>query len=165
VNLEPVCEALVAEALRDAEDMRAAAQRDAAGVLAQARDEADRLLEAASAEGEAEARAVASTELARARRQARERVLDARQAAYRRADAEAARAASLLRNSPAYSALITGLSDVARGQLGAGAEVTVDKDVGGLVAVAGSRSVDYRLPIVASRCVRALGAEVETLWR
>jgi hypothetical protein len=43
--------------------------------------------------------------------------------------------------------------------------VAIDDEAGGLVATVEGRSVDYRLPVIASRCVRALGDVVEILWR
>lgn len=165
MNLEPVRDALLAQARRDADQTRSAADRDAEAGVARAHDEADRLLAAARAEGEAEARAVAATELARARRQAREVVLSAQHAAYQRALAEAERAASDLRHAPGYPALIAGLTGLAAAQLGPGADVAIDDEAGGLVATVEGRSVDYRLPVIASRCVRALGDGVEILWR
>lgn len=165
MNLDPVGDALLAQARRDAERIRAAAGAEADARVTRARQEADRLLQDARAEGEAEAAAVAATELARARRQAREIVLSAQHEAYRRAHTEARRAASELRHTAGYPALITALAGVARQQLGAGAAVVVDDQAGGLVATEGSRSVDYRLPVIASRCVVALGGEVEDLWR
>lgn len=165
MNLEPVRQALLAQAQRDAEQLRSAATREAEAGVAAARQEAVRLIEAARAEGEAEAKAVAATELARARRHSREVVLAARNDAYRRARAEAEGAARDLRHDGGYPALVAALSELAAEQLGSGAEVRIDDDAGGLVATAGSRSVDYRLPVMASRCLRELGDEVEILWR
>lgn len=164
MSLEPVRDALLADARRDAEATRAAAERDAAAAVAAAHREAERLLAAARADGEAEARAVAAAERAHASRRARELVLSARRDAYEQARAEARQAASELRASPGYAALVDGLARLARRQLGDGAAVTVDGEAGGLVASAGSRSVDYRLPAVADRCL-ALAQSLERLWR
>lgn len=165
MNLQPVRDALLAGARRDAEELRAAAERDAAGALAGAQREAERLMAAARAEGEAEARRVAAKELARARREARQLVLAARCAAGERLAAEARRAASDLRHTPGYRELLDGLARLARTQLGGEAIVVVDEEVGGLVSTLGSRSVDYRLPAVASRCLAQLAGEVDALWR
>ena len=162
MNLDPVSEALMADARRDAEELRAATDREAGAVLVSAHRESERLLATARADGEAEARAVAAAELARARRLARELVLAARRESYERLRVEARRAASRLQGAPGYAALVDGLADLARRQLGADVVVTVDDTLGGVVANAGSRSVDYRLPIIADRCARALGAELET---
>jgi hypothetical protein len=70
-----------------------------------------------------------------------------------------------LRDDPGYAALVGALTELARHQLGPAATVSVDKEAGGVVARAGSRSVDYRLPVVADRCLAALGPELEALWR
>ena len=120
---------------------------------------------AARADGEAEARVVAAAELAQARRHARELVLAARRHTYECALAQVRGAASELRHAAAYPALVDGLAQAAHRQLGDDAVVSTDEAVGGVVASAGSRSVDYRLPTVAERCLAALGAEVEALWR
>ena len=165
MNVDPVREALLADARREAEEVRATAERDAAVAVRTAHDEAERMEAAARADGEAEARAVAAAELAMARRRARELVLAARRDAYQRAVTEARRAASELRRVAGYAALVDGLSELARGQLGHDAVVSIDDEVGGVVAQAGSRSVDYRLPVIAERCLAALGPKVEALWR
>lgn len=165
MTLDPVRLALLADAHRDAEALLAAAERDAEAAMTAARLEAERLLAAARADGTAEARAVAVAEGARARRRAREVVQAARRDAYEQVRAEARRTASELVDAPGYAALVDGVARVARRQLGEDALVTVDDEVGGLVARAGSRSVDYRLPVMADRCLAALGAEVEILWR
>jgi len=164
VTLEPVSAALMDDARQEARRLRAEAEREASATGEAAQREAERLVAAARAVGEDEARAVAATELARARRQARELVQGARRAAYDRLQAEARQAASDLRGAPGYAALIDGLARAACRQLGEDAVVTVDDAVGGLVARAGSRSVDYRLPVIADRCLAALGADVESLW-
>lgn len=165
MTLEPVREALLADAARDAAALLADADREVAAAVASAQREAERLLAAARADGAAEARAVAASEGARTRRQAREVVQGARRVAYEQVQAEARRAAVELRSAAGYGSLIDGLARLARRQLGADTVVTVDDEVGGLVARSGSRSVDYRLPVMADRSLAALGAEVETLWR
>ena len=165
MTLEPVREALLSDARQDAAQLRQAAEREAGATVAAAREEAGRLRATARADGEAEARAAAAAELARARRDARHSVLAARRDAYERARACAERAASALRDAPRYAALLDALSELARRQLGEDAVVVVDDEVGGFVATAGTRSVDYRLPAVADRCLVGLGPEVEALWR
>lgn len=165
MNVDPVRDALLADARRDADDLRAAAERDAAAAVQSARDEAQGMLAAARAEGAAEARTVAAAELARARRHARELVLAARRDAYERARTETSRAASELRHAPGYTSLVEGLIEVAGRQLGEAAVTSVDDTAGGIVASAGSRTVDYRLPAIADRCLAARGTELESLWR
>jgi hypothetical protein len=166
MNLDPVRAALVADARERAAGLRSAAQRDADAAIAAAHAEADRLLERARAEGEAEARREMATETARLRRQSRERVLAAQRHAGERLRDEARRAASALREDAAYPAVIVpALVALARRQLGPGAAVTVDEEAGGVVAETGDRSVDYRLPAIADRCLAALGPAREVLWR
>jgi len=165
VNLDVVRDALLADARRQAEDLLAAAEHAAMTVVAAARDEAERMMAGARSDGEAEARRVAAIEGARARRQFREQVLSARRAAYERLRVESRRTAIDLRHDPRYADLVDGLTRVARRQLGDEAAVRVDERAGGVVATAGSRSVDYRLDVVADRCVAALGDEIEALWR
>ncbi len=165
MNLGAVREALLADARREGDELRGAASRDGEAMVAAARREAEQLLADARQAGAAEARAVSAAELARARRQAHELVLAARREVFERARAEVRRAATSLREAPDHAALCTGLGSVARGQLGADADVEIDHDVGGIVARSGGRSVDYRWPAIADRCFAALGADVEELWR
>lgn len=165
MNLDAVRAALLADAQQDGDATVAAAGREATATVSAARDEAQQIVAAARAEGEAEARAVSTTELARARRRARELVLAARRSVYDRARAAVGDAAPGLRDAPDYDALVDGLSRLARSQLGDDAVVTVDDDVGGVFARAGSRTVDYRLPVIAERCFEAIGSDVESVWQ
>jgi len=165
MSLDVVRDALLADARRQAWTLSAAAEEAAVTAVGAAREEAAQMEAGARAEGEAEARRVAATEGARARREARERVLGARRAAYETLRSESRRAALALRGDPRYSDLVDGLARLAGHQLGEGADVRVDEQGGGIVATAGSRSVDYRLEPLADRCLAALGAEVESLWR
>ena len=165
MNLDAVRDALVADAQRDVAALRAAAEQDALAAVATAGREAQRLLAMARAEGEAEARRAVAIERARARRRAREEVLAARLAAYDRLRATARAAALELRHDPRYPMLLDQLSRAARAELGDDAEVLVDDDAGGVVARAGSRSVDYRLGVLVDRAVRAMGPRIEALWR
>lgn len=165
MNVEPVRRALLEDARVAGEEAEAAAERDARAAVAAARQEAERVLAGARAGGDAEARLVRSAELARARRQARQLVLRARRDAYERARAAARDAASALRHDRRYATLVEALAEVARRQLGDDAAVTVDEEAGGLVASAGTRTVDYRLPAIADRCLTAIGPGVEALWR
>jgi hypothetical protein len=165
VSLDPVRRALLDDARRDAAALRASARDDAESSVRAARADADRMVAAARAEGEAEVRAVVATELARARRGARELVLAAQREADERARAEVRRAASGSRDAHDHPALVAELGARARRQLGPSATVTVDEEVGGVVAREGTRSVDYRLPVIAERCFDALGPERDELWR
>ena len=165
MSLDAVRDALLADARQAGDERRAAAIREAAATRDSARRSASQLLAGVREAGAAEARAVAARELARARRQAHETVLAARREVYERARSEARRAATSLRDAPDHAELCDGLASAARRQLGADASVEIDPEVGGVVATAGSRSVDYRWPAIADRCFDALGAAVEELWR
>jgi vacuolar-type H+-ATPase subunit E/Vma4 len=165
VTLKAVRRALMDDADADAGRVLAAAREEAEAQVAAALHEARRMTGAARAEGDAEARTAAAIEQARVRRRAREAVLAARQAAVDRLRAAAREAAVRLRDDPRYPELLAGLERTARDQLGEGATVDVQPPTGGLVAAAGSRSVDYRLDSLADRCVDALGEEIEALWR
>ena len=165
MNLDPVRDALLADARRDADEAYAAAERDANAQLHDARRASDRLLTRARAAGESDARAAVAEELARARREAREVVLVARREADDSMRSAAQQAVQQLRRAPDYPALIDGLTRLARGQLGERATVAIDEVVGGVVATAGSRSVDYRLPEIAQRCLDSPTRELEAAWR
>ena len=133
--------------------------------MAKAGAEATATLDDARARGEDEARAAAAGELARLRREARERVLRTRRDAYDQLVEDAEQAVAGLRHDPEYERLLDALRHRAREQLGdAGVEVEIDPEVGGLVARAGSHSVDYRLSAVAERALSDLGAQVDPRW-
>lgn len=165
MTTESVRRALLADAERACDELLAAADSDAADTLAAAQRQAEALLAKAAEDGRAEARAAAAAEMARARRAAREIVLSARRAAYDEALAAARVASAALQEDTRYPALLAALTALAHGQLGEAAEVSVDARDGGLEARAGSRSVDYRLPVMAERCFVAAGPAVDVLWR
>ncbi len=165
MSLDAVREALLADADRDSDELRAAATKDAAAMTDAAQREAAQMLADAREAGAAEARAVAAAELSRARRQAHEQVLAARREVYERARAEVRRSAGSLRDASDHAELCDGLAAAARRQLGDDAAVEIDPEVGGVVARSGSRSVDYRWTAIADRCFDALGADLEELWR
>lgn len=165
MNLDAVRGAVLADADDDAAELRAAAERDVATAVAAARVEADHIVAEARSEGDAEARRVAVLEGARARRRAREEVLAARNAAYVRLLRESQETAVALRRDRRYPELIEALTRVALTQLGDAATVRRDDEHGGIVATAGSRTLDYRLDAMAVRNVAALGERIEDLWR
>jgi vacuolar-type H+-ATPase subunit E/Vma4 len=71
-----------------------------------------------------------------------------------------------LRKDPRYEELLDRLSKLAKSQLGADAEVEADQpELGGVVAYAGSRSVDYTLPALVDRAIAELDGQLETLWQ
>lgn len=177
-SLQAVADALLGDARRRADELEAAAERDAGAVLASARAEAERLTAAARATGRTEGERASAVKAARGRRRAREAVLGARRGAYDRFLEQSRAAASALVTTPAYPGLLEGLRHLCLRQLGGpggdapGAAPGVTASVvfteppeGGVTARLGDRSVDYRLPAIAERCVAAMGADIEALWR
>lgn len=161
--LTPVREALRSAAETRAEQLRQDATEEAKEVVAAADDEAARILSAAVSDGQASARADAALRSARARRQAHEVVL-AQQSALRHELQEGVREAAVaVRKESAYPMLLAILKERCLAVLGGDAVVTEDP-AGGVVARAGSRSLDLRLPTLAARTLDAMGPEVSRLW-
>ncbi len=163
MRLPTLREALLDDARRQAADSVAQAEREADARVADARSTVDRLTADASRAGREEAARAVRRRESEGRRRARERVLRARREAY---DHLRERAAEMIRLLPADErrALAQRLERLARTQLGDDAEIDADPD-GGLVARAGSRSVDYRVPAIVARAITDLGDDVEELWR
>jgi vacuolar-type H+-ATPase subunit E/Vma4 len=164
VSLEPLRDALLAEARARAARCLDEARAAARASLADARTQADALVARARDEAEDGARRARARALASARREARAQVLQARHDAYdalRRACVEQTLG---LRASPGYPALLDRLERAARARLGAGARIERDPQAGGVRARAGSRSIDETLPALALRALDSLGAEVAGLW-
>jgi vacuolar-type H+-ATPase subunit E/Vma4 len=167
MNADRLRATLLEAADAEAEATRAEAERRAREELERARAESERLLERATGEGEDAGELQAGRALALARSRSRGLVLEARQAVYedfrRRALTETL---ALREDRKAYARLLERLEVAARGALGDGIEVERDPaGVGGIRARAGKRSVDLTLPTLVARCVSALGARVEELWR
>lgn len=158
-------DALLDDAKREAEATLDVADRETESAVSAARTEAENLLAASRREGAAEARRAVDGELAQARRRGREVVFAARHEVYEHLRQQIRRAAADLRDTPDHTTLVEALTQLARRQLGSDAVVTVDSEVGGVVASAGGRSVDYRLPEVAERHLEEVGGVVEQLWR
>ena len=75
-------------------------------------------------------------------------------------------AALQLKTDRRYPELLERLSQIATAQLGAGAKLEIDPpELGGVVARAGARSVDYTLPSLVDRAIGELDGKLETLWR
>jgi vacuolar-type H+-ATPase subunit E/Vma4 len=163
VNLEAFRDAVLAEARASARALTDEADREARERIEEATRRADQQRERARHQGRETAERAAHRERSRVRRQARQQVLRARRAAVD--DLREAVLARLgeQRGSPAHRALLEGLTQQARGQLGAGAEIEPRED--GVVAHLDGRSVDYRLPVLVDRAIEDLGAELEELWR
>jgi vacuolar-type H+-ATPase subunit E/Vma4 len=146
---------------------RLLAEADAA--VASELDVARRSVEAILAEARAEGAAAAQRELdlarARGRREAQGIVLAARREVYEGLSDRARSAAFALRTDPGYDALLDRLEQLARQQLGNDARIERDPpELGGVVAEAHGRRVDYSLAALIDRSVRGLDQEVEGLW-
>jgi vacuolar-type H+-ATPase subunit E/Vma4 len=145
-------------------------------ILTEARHGADEAVAAAEQEVAAEvaeverrqaisAAAHADQVRARARAEAHSEMLGAREGLHQDL-LEAVRLAALdLRNDERYPALLDHFEAVARAQLGPDAQVERDPSGrGGIVAVAGTRRVDYTLTTLAERALRDHAEEVASLW-
>jgi vacuolar-type H+-ATPase subunit E/Vma4 len=165
MSLDTAREALLDDAQRRAQEIVALGEEEAARRLEEARREADELVARARAEGEVEGRLQAARVQAVQRFTAHMQVLGAQRASYDALLARARADALALRGDPAYPELLDRLAAAARRDLGPDAEVTIDPAaLGGVLARAGSRAVDYTLVALAERCVQDLGARVGALW-
>ncbi|MDF3293291.1 hypothetical protein [Streptomyces silvisoli] len=161
--LEPVRDALLRAARKDAEAVLTEAHRAAAAVLDEAQARATAILDEARTQGTADGTADGAALRVRARRTVRARELAARREAYdelrRRATARVRR----LRTESEYPSMRDELVARARQLLGADASVSEDPD-GGVVATAPGRRVDLTLDALAGRALERFAAQVETLW-
>jgi len=149
----------LAEAARELETERLDA-------VAAAATEVNRLVDYARAAGERDAATEGQALVARARREARADALAAQTETYAELQAAARAAALALRGSSQYSRLLDRLAADVKSRLGAGATMDVDPDPsGGVIGRDGSRLIDCSLPMLARRCLAALGPELEELWR
>ena len=165
VRLDPVREALLAQAEAEAERVVGRAERRAKDQVARAEEHRAALVRQARAEGEAAAEREAAVELARARRRARTHVLVAQREIFDDVRAAALEAAERLRSEPGYPDLLERLADLARDELGADAEIVFDPPSGGVVGSSGTRRVDYTLSAIVERCVARHAVDLERLWR
>jgi vacuolar-type H+-ATPase subunit E/Vma4 len=164
MNLEPVRRRVLADAHAEADATVAAARARAAGRLAEARRTADALAGEARAAAARAAEADRVRTVSRVRRAAQERVLEAQGDALRELRARVLEGVRELPREPEYRSLRARLAAAARAQLGDEVELEEPAD-GGLVGRSGDREVDYSLPALAERCLSALRAELEQLWR
>lgn len=164
VSLDPVREALLAQAEVEAERLLSQAESRAAGQVAQAEEQKAALVRRARAEGEAAAELEAASELTHARRHARTLVLEAKRAVYDDVRREAQAAVQHLRLEPRYEKLLERLAARAREDLGPEVELEVDPPDGGVIGRVDNRSVDYTLPALVERCFTEHAGELERLW-
>jgi vacuolar-type H+-ATPase subunit E/Vma4 len=134
--------------------------------VAAARTDVEQLVAEARSAGERDAAGDVQRLVAGARRAARAEALAARNEIYEQLRAEVLTRVLALRGSAGYRRLLERLSSELKAQLGAGATLEVDPDpAGGVIARDGTRLVDCSLPVLARRCLAALGPQVEELWR
>ena len=163
-ELEPVRRALREDAQAHADRIIEEATREAALEA----DEAER--ESAEQIGRAERRGAAATQaradqtLAQARGEAHSEILRAKDEVRRRLHHAVQAAAFDLRSDPRYPELLNELERLARNQLGPNVQIERDDPSGGIMAIAGSRQVDYTLPALAERALDALSDNVSLLW-
>ncbi|HSD79549.1 MAG TPA: V-type ATP synthase subunit E family protein [Solirubrobacteraceae bacterium] len=158
-------DALLADASERAAALLAAADAEARERVGRAQADADAVIARGRAQGEAEGRVQAARERALELAGARLDVLTAQRESCDELARRARAAALALRDEPGYEALLDRLADAARRELGDGARIERDPpQAGGVVATAGSRRADLSLPILAERCVEALGLGLRRLW-
>lgn len=155
-QLRPVRAALVADARAEAARILAAARAEAEQIIGRAQADSDEAVEHARRRAEAAGREQQQEGLAAARREAHATVLRARAELRRELAAQVHAAAERLPADPRYPALLDHLETLAKSQLGQSALVLRDPRGGGVVARAGSRQVDYRLPALAELALDAV---------
>ncbi len=164
-ELEPVREALLADATSQAERLIADATNAATTEADENEQEADAEIERAARRGAASAHARANQQLARARNIAHHQTLQAKDEIRDRFQ-EALHAAALnLRNDARYPALVAELERLTRDQLGPNTHIERDPNgLGGIVGVSGARRVDYTLGALADRASESVADKVGQLW-
>ncbi len=163
--LDVVAMTLLEQSRDDASTRITAAETRAENIVNEGRAHAEEITRSAEAEGSRSVEADVAHRLAQGRRDARRAVLGARRDAVERLRLEALGAVEELRQRPGYPDLEDDLADLALAVLGPDTEIERDPGQrGGVEARAGSRTVDLTLPSLAERCLRDLGADVETLW-
>jgi vacuolar-type H+-ATPase subunit E/Vma4 len=164
-ELEPVRDALLEDAKALAHQMIVEATREATLAVDEAEQEADTEIRRAERRGKTSARVRADQTLAQARGDAHGDVLEHKEDIRRRFHRAVRVAALGLEDDVRYPNLIDMLEVLARNQLGPTARIERDPDgLGGLVAVDGSRRVDYTLPALAERALESLADKVAQLW-
>ena len=164
--LEPVQNALLADADIAAERVRAAAHAAVVRDVAEAEGEVTAAVNRARQRSERASRARSEQALGQRRREAHRHVLAEQEAIRGQFEQATESAFDALRDDPRYPALLDALERRARDQLGEQATLARDPvDMGGVVGTAGSRRVDYSLRALARRAAAALDEEVAELCR
>jgi len=161
--LDPVREALRADARTRAEHLRLSTQGEADAVREAAQREADAILAEAVADGERTARSAAAQRSARVRREAHETVLAQQSAIRAELQRQVAESAAALRTDPRHADLMARLTERSRAVLGPDAVVS-PSPLGGVVARSGTRHLDLSLPTLAAQTLESMAPEVSALW-
>ncbi|MCA1783350.1 MAG: hypothetical protein ABR500_02115 [Dermatophilaceae bacterium] len=161
--LAPLRQWLLADARERVSSILDAARDQALATTTTAEVEAARIRAAAAAAGEETARSEAALRSARVRRQAHQAVLESRNALHDEVRRRVRVAAIALTADPRYPAVLERLRARAVEVLGPDVIVTEGPD-GGLVAVAGSRSLDLTLPTLADAVLKTMAPEISGLW-
>lgn len=153
--LAPVREALQAAAQTQAAELHDGARREVDALLASARAQAEKIIADAARDGEAAARAEAALRSSRIRREAHELVLARRSSVLAELRRQLRARASALQEDPRYPAFVARLREQCVDLLGPAATVSVSPE-GGVIAAAGSRSLDLSLPVLAELALDSL---------
>jgi len=163
--LEPVSDALLESARRQAEQQLAQAIEDARGELSRARAEAERLVAEAQAQGASAAEWIASLQLAEVRREARETILGARRRAYETLRRKALAALEERQGTPEGLMLVDWLSSMVNDRLGGGASVRrAGTDFLDLEAQSGNRRITVGPTLLVDHVLLSMTRELEELW-
>lgn len=158
--LEPVRDALLTAARRDADRAWADAELAAGLALAKAEETAAQIRSGARARGTADCAEAVATERSRAGRLARTLVLRARVDEYEALRAAAREKVATLRDDPGYPRIRERLADVVRSLLGSNALIR-EGECGGIIGEVPGRRADYSLAGFAERAVDAVLADLD----
>ncbi len=165
MHLVPVADALLDDAEADASRLLDQAQRDADSTRTSAQADVSQQLDRARDRAKTSALAQHRQLLTQARRQASAIIMEAQEAARVQLIRQLRDDAMRLRDDPRYPRLLDGLEAAVRQQLGPDTIITRDPTVaGGIIGLAGDRSVDYTLPALAERALGSLGRQTAALW-
>lgn len=162
--LTPLRNRLLADARAKASNTLDSAREEAREIVTAAEADAERIRAAAAAAGEETARSEATLRSARVRHQAHRAVMRSRNTLRDEVRRRVRDSAVDLRRDPRYPDVLKSLRARAVQELGPDVVVTEDLNAGGLVAVAGSRSLDLTLPTLADAVLETMESEVSGLW-
>lgn len=161
--LAPVRAALLDDARAEADRLVDEARHHADELVAAAQAEVDEQIAASRRRAALGEQARTERELGRARADAHRAVLEAERELRDRWIERVHGLLPELGDSETGGRLVRRLEQLARSQLGDDLTIEYDAD-GGLIGVAGSRRVDYRLSTLADRAVELLAEEAAASW-